>query len=44
MLISFEDPVDLDGVARGCGAVASLRKQDFRPDTLRALWAAHRRA
>jgi two-component system, NarL family, invasion response regulator UvrY len=42
VLVSFEDPVDLDGVAHGCGAVASLRKQDLRPATLRALWAAHR--
>jgi DNA-binding NarL/FixJ family response regulator len=44
VLISFEDPIDLDGVAQGCGAVASLRKQDFRPDTLRALWATYRRS
>ena len=39
VLVSFEDPVELDAVACGCGATASLRKQDFRPDTLRALWA-----
>jgi two-component system, NarL family, invasion response regulator UvrY len=42
VLISFEDPVDIDAVARGCGAVASLRKQDFCCDSLRRLWATHR--
>jgi DNA-binding NarL/FixJ family response regulator len=44
VLISFEDPDDVDAVAHDCGAVASVRKQDFCPDTLRALWATHRRA
>ena len=39
VLISFEDPDDVDDVARGCGAVASVRKQDFCPDALRRLWA-----
>jgi two-component system, NarL family, invasion response regulator UvrY len=43
VLISFEDPVDVDAVAHGCGAVASLRKQDFCSDALRRLWATHRR-
>jgi two-component system, NarL family, invasion response regulator UvrY len=37
VLISFEDPDDIDAVARGCGAVATLRKQDFCPDALRRL-------
>ena len=41
VLISFEDPDDVDAVAQGCGAVASVRKQDFCPDTLRALWETH---
>lgn len=39
VLISFEDPDDVDAVAHGCGAVAAVRKQDFCPDTLRRLWA-----
>ena len=38
VLISFEDPDDVDAVAHGCGAVATVRKQDFCPDTLRRLW------
>ena len=39
VLISFEDPDDIDAVAQGCGAVATVRKQDFCPDALRRLWA-----
>jgi DNA-binding NarL/FixJ family response regulator len=39
VLISFEDPDDIDAVARGCGAVATLRKQDFCPGALQRLWA-----
>ena len=39
VLISFEDPDDIEAVARGCGAVATLRKQDFCPGALRRLWA-----
>jgi DNA-binding NarL/FixJ family response regulator len=39
VLISFEDPDDVDSVARGCGAVATLRKQDFCPGALQRLWA-----
>jgi DNA-binding NarL/FixJ family response regulator len=42
VLISFEDPADVDAVAQGSGAVASLRKQDFCPDTLRRVWETHR--
>jgi two-component system, NarL family, invasion response regulator UvrY len=38
VLISFEDPVDVDAVALGCGAAAAVRKQDFCPDSLRGLW------
>ena len=41
VLISLEDPVDVNAVAHECGAVASVRKQDFRPATLRELWATH---
>jgi DNA-binding NarL/FixJ family response regulator len=44
VLISLEDPVDIDAVAHECGAVASVRKQDFRPATLRELWARHQPA
>jgi DNA-binding NarL/FixJ family response regulator len=39
VLISFEDPDDVDAVARDCGAVATLRKQDFCPGALQRLWA-----
>jgi two-component system, NarL family, invasion response regulator UvrY len=42
VLISFEDPDDVDAVAQGSGAVAAVRKQDFCPDTLRRLWETHR--
>jgi two-component system, NarL family, invasion response regulator UvrY len=42
VLISFEDPDDVDVVARGSGAVASVRKQDFCPDALRRIWETHR--
>jgi two-component system invasion response regulator UvrY len=43
VLISFEDPDDVDAIAQACGAVASVRKQDFCPAMLRKLWEAHRR-
>ena len=43
VLISLEDPDDVAAVAGGCGAVTTVRKQDFCPDMLRRLWAAHRR-
>ncbi|HEX5622018.1 MAG TPA: response regulator, partial [Solirubrobacteraceae bacterium] len=43
VLVSFEDPADIDVLVRDCGAVASLRKQDFCTDALRRLWATHRR-
>jgi two-component system invasion response regulator UvrY len=42
VLISFEEPVDVDAAAHGCGAVASVRKQDFCPAMLRQLWESHR--
>jgi DNA-binding NarL/FixJ family response regulator len=41
VLVSFEDPLDVDAAAQGCGAVASVRKQDFCPETLRRLWENH---
>ena len=43
VLISLEDPDDLAAVAGDCGAVTTVRKQDFCPDMLRRLWAAYRR-
>jgi two-component system invasion response regulator UvrY len=43
VLVSFEDPADIDVLVRDCGAAASLRKQDFCADALRRLWARHRR-
>ena len=43
VLVSFEDPADIDVLAHDCGAAASLRKQDFCADALRRLWATHRR-
>jgi two-component system invasion response regulator UvrY len=42
VLISLEDPPDVDARARDCGAAAFLRKQDFSPAVLAALWATHR--
>jgi two-component system, NarL family, invasion response regulator UvrY len=41
VLISLENPDDVDCVADDCGAVASVRKQDFCPAMLRHLWATH---
>ena len=43
VLISLEDPDDIAAVAGGCGAVTTVRKQDFSPAMLRRLWVAHRR-
>ena len=43
VLVSFEDPADIDVLMHDCGAAASLRKQDFCADALRRLWATHRR-
>ena len=42
VLISFEDPVDIEPFAVGCGAATTVRKQDFCPRLLRRLWDAHR--
>jgi DNA-binding NarL/FixJ family response regulator len=43
VLVSFEDPDDIDVLVHGCGAAASVRKQDFSAGALRRLWATHRR-
>src|SRR3954451_7329885 len=41
VLISIEDPADVPAEARTCGAVALVRKQDFKPRLLQDLWVAH---
>jgi two-component system, NarL family, invasion response regulator UvrY len=41
VLISVEDPVDIASDAEGSGAVALVRKEDFKPALLQDLWAAH---
>jgi hypothetical protein len=43
VLISLEEPPEVGPVARGCGAAAFIRKQDFSPAVLADLWATHRR-
>ena len=41
VLISVEDPVDIPSSAGASGAVALVRKEDFKPALLVELWAAH---
>jgi DNA-binding NarL/FixJ family response regulator len=41
VLVSLQDLKDVGAVVPSCGAVAFVRKRELRPDTLRALWAAH---
>jgi DNA-binding NarL/FixJ family response regulator len=41
VLISTDDVADAPTTERACGAVAFVRKQDFGPSFLRALWAQH---
>jgi two-component system invasion response regulator UvrY len=41
VLISIEDFEEFGEDAHECGAVALLRKQDFRPGLLRSIWEAH---
>jgi two-component system invasion response regulator UvrY len=43
VLISVEDPVDIPSAAQTSGAVALVRKEDFKPTLLAELWAAHGR-
>jgi two-component system, NarL family, invasion response regulator UvrY len=43
VLISLEEADDLPSSARGCGAAALVRKQDFGPALLRRMWAAYGR-
>jgi two-component system, NarL family, invasion response regulator UvrY len=44
VLISVEDPLDIPSAAQDSGAVALVRKEDFKPTLLCDLWAAHGRA
>jgi CheY-like chemotaxis protein len=39
VLISIEDPAEVEHAVRGSGAAALVRKQDFGPALLRRIWA-----
>jgi two-component system, NarL family, invasion response regulator UvrY len=41
VLISIEEPDEFSHSARGSGAAALVRKQDFCPALLRRIWAEH---
>jgi DNA-binding NarL/FixJ family response regulator len=41
VLISIEDPAELTHAAKGSGASALIRKQEFGPALLRRLWQEH---
>lgn len=41
MLVSAEEDVLTTAKLEACGAATFVRKQDFGPATLRALWARH---
>ncbi len=43
VLVSAGEPPWSSANPPPCGAVAFMRKQDLRPDTLRAIWDRHRR-
>jgi DNA-binding NarL/FixJ family response regulator len=43
VLISIEEPDEVGRSAGSCGAAALVRKQDFGPAMLRALWGEHGR-
>ena len=43
VLITLEDPVDIEELTHGCGAVALLRKHELSPTVLRRLWETHGR-
>jgi DNA-binding NarL/FixJ family response regulator len=43
VLISIEEPDEFAHAARGSGAAALVRKQDFGPLLLRSLWTMHGR-
>jgi DNA-binding NarL/FixJ family response regulator len=42
VLISVEDPMDIPSAALTSGAVALVRKEDFKPTFLCEVWTAHR--
>jgi two-component system, NarL family, invasion response regulator UvrY len=41
VLVSIADPDEVSHAARGSGAAALVRKQDFGPALLRSLWTMH---
>jgi DNA-binding NarL/FixJ family response regulator len=43
VLISIEEPDEFAHAARGSGAAALVRKQDFGPTLLRSIWTMHGR-
>lgn len=43
VLITIQDPDEVPSSPKSCGAVALVRKQDFGPAMLRALWREHGR-
>jgi two-component system invasion response regulator UvrY len=43
VLISVEDPLDISSAAETSGAVALVRKEDFKPALLVELWELHGR-
>jgi len=44
VLITVQDLDDVSVSAEACGAVELVRKQDFGPGMLQALWRRHRRS
>ena len=44
LLVSIEDPPTTAAEIKDCGAADFVRKQDFGPSKLRALWEQHGRA
>jgi two-component system, NarL family, invasion response regulator UvrY len=41
VLVSIEEPDEVEHAVRGSGAATLVRKQDFGPSLLRRLWAEH---
>ena len=41
VLITIQEPDEFSDAARGSGASALVRKQDFGPDLLRRIWSEH---
>lgn len=40
VLVSLDEPANIETLAAGCGAAAYVRKQDLSPSALTGLWAA----